>query len=246
MNKVYIYDGDFISLINLVFYLISKNIKPYSIKTEEYLPNLFEEVIKLNVQDEVIDEIIKSIGGYIFRILFYVFLSNEENKELIIYYFCLNTNKYKNSVIYRRDLKCVSESLRISEYVSHETHKYKGFVRFRELENKVLYAEIEPVNNVLFLISNHFAKRLKHEYWIIKDVKRKIISIYDKKQFIIVNDDEFILSTEKVSEEESLVVDLWKVFYKTIGIKERKNDRGRMNFMPKRYWKCITEVSDEL
>ena len=37
----------------------------------------------------------------------------------------------------------------------------------------------------------------------------------------------------------------WKDFYKTIGIKERKNDRCRMNFMPKKYWKYILEMSDE-
>ncbi len=185
-------------------------------------------------------------GSNVFSVIYYVFLSSDENKELILFYFCLNARKYKSSILYRRNLKCVSEALRISEYVSHETHKFKGFVRFKELENNVLYAEIEPVNNVLFLISKHFAKRLKSEYWIIKDVKRNILSIYDKKEFIIVSDDEFVLATDKVSDKENLMVDLWKVFYKTIGISERKNDRCRMNFMPKRYWKYLTEMSDEL
>lgn len=247
MNKVYVYDGSFVSLINLIYYLISQNIRPTNIKDEDYFPNLFEEAIKLNVEDsDVLERLVAYFGRYVFSIIYYVYLSSEENKELIIYYFCLNAKKYKKRIIYRRDLKCVSEALRISDYVSHETHKYKGFVRFKELENKVLYAEIEPVNNILFLVSNHFAKRLKNEYWIIKDVKRNILSIYDKKKIIIVMDDEFVMSTDKVSQEENSVIDLWKVFYKTIGIKERKNDRCRMNFMPKRYWKYITEMSDEL
>ena len=39
--------------------------------------------------------------------------------------------------------------------------------------------------------------------------------------------------------------DLWKSFYNTIGIKGRKNDRCRMNFMPKKYWKYILEVENE-
>lgn len=247
MNKVYIYDGDFLSLLNLIYYLIDKNIKPSNIKDEDYTPNLFEEVIKLNVSNyNTIDKYALNFGYSILRIIYYVYLSNEENKELILYYFCLNERKYKSKIIYRRDLKCVSEALRISEYVSHETHKYKGFVRFKELENKVLYAEIEPVNNILFLVSQHFAKRLNSEYFIIKDVKRNIISIYDRKEFTIVMDDEFVLATDKLSESENLVVDLWKVFYKTIGISERKNYRCRQNFMPKRYWKYIVEVSEEL
>ena len=41
------------------------------------------------------------------------------------------------------------------------------------------------------------------------------------------------------------IEDLWKSFYNTIGIKERKNDRCRMNFMPKKYWKYILEVENE-
>ena len=54
-------------------------------------------------------------------------------------------------------------------------------MNIKELKNKCLYAEIEPVNNILFLISNHFKNRLKNEYWIIKDNKHNLISIYDKK-----------------------------------------------------------------
>lgn len=247
MNKVYVYDGDFLSLINLVCHLIDKKIKPSNIKDEDYVPNLFEETIKIKVgNNNSIERIVASSGSYVFKIIYYVFLSSEENKELIIYYFCLNAFKYKKSIIYRRDLKCVSEALRISQYVSHETHKFKGFVRFKELENKVLYAEIEPVNDILFIISNHFLNRLSTEYWIIKDVKRNILSIYDKNKFVIVRDDEFVMSTTKVSDNENLFEDLWEIFYKTIGIKERKNDRCRMNFMPKKYWKYIIEVIDEL
>lgn len=248
MNKVYVYEGDFVSLINLVYYLISSNIKPDAIKEESYVPNLFESIIKPNVNDDnnVIDEIFRIFGCNIFMVIYYVFLSNDENKELIIYYFCLNVNKHKKNIVYRRDLRCVSEALRISKYVSREIHKFKGFLRFRELENKVLYAQVEPVNDILFFLSNHFSKRLKNEFWIIKDVKREIVSIYDKKSFVIVMENDFIISTNKESEDEKVFLDLWKVFYRTVGIKERKNDRCRMNFMPKKYWKYIVEVSDLL
>ena len=49
-----------------------------------------------------------------------------------------------------------------------------------------------------------------------------------------------------ISNDELDIQNLWKEFYKTIGIAKRKNDRCRMNFMPKKYWKYIIEVSDEL
>ena len=172
--------------------------------------------------------------------------SEEENKELILYYFFLNSLKYRRNIIYHRNLKCVSEVLRISSYVMHEAHKMKGFLRFKELEKNILYAEMEPTNDILFLISCHFTKRLKNEFWIIKDNRRKILSIYDKKHFIIVKDEEFQLSIIRESNNEKDIEALWKTFYKTISIKERKNDRCRRNFMPKKYWKYITEVKEEL
>jgi len=248
MNKVYIYDGDFVSLLKLIFYLVNNGIKPDDIKDDMYFPSLLEEVINLSFdnQDEVIKIFVNSFSKDIFKTLYYVFLSGDGRKELIIYYFCLNAFKYGKSIIYRRNLKCVSEVLRISEYVNHENHKFKGFLRFRELENKVLYAEIEPVNNILYFLTIHFMKRLKNEYFIIKDVGRGILSIYDKNKFVIVREDEFLIATDSSSEEEEKIEELWKLFYNTIGISARKNDRCRMNFMPKRYWKHMLEVRDLL
>ncbi len=247
MNYVFLYDDSFISLLNLIKILINKNIRPYNIKTKIYNPNLFEETIKLEVpdNDKIIMEIINNTNKQIFRIMYYVFLSIEENKELIIYYFYLNALKYKEKIIYMRNLKCVTSALKISKYVSRENHKFKGFVRFKELENKVLYAEIEPTNNILEILSHHFCKRLKQEYWIIKDVKRNLISIYDKKEVVIINGENFSLLTENVSEKEKSIENLWISFYNTIGIKERKNEKCRMNFMPKKYWKYLTEMREE-
>lgn len=248
MNYVFIYEGDFISLLNIILYLIKNNLQVENIKTENYNPSLFEQTIHLTVmQDEkIIDQITQAFGIHALRSMYYVFLSEEENKELILYYFFRNALKYRHRIMYYRNLKCVSEVLRISNYVRHESHKMKGFLRFKMLEKNILYAEMEPTNNILFLVSCHFIHRLKNEFWIIKDNKRKIISIYDKKEFVIVNEKEFHLAIEKESIEEQKIELLWRTFYKTIGIKERKNDRCRRNFMPKKYWKYITEVKEEL
>ena len=247
MNNVYLYNGDFLYLLSLIKYLCQFKIKPDNIKDNSFSPSLFDNIINLNivVDNNIVDSFIDSIGANNFKIIFYTFLSNNINKELIIYYFYLNALKYKDNIIYMRNLKCVSESLKIAKYVKHEAHKYKGFVRFKELENNVLYAEIEPTNDVLYIISKHFELRLKNEYWIIKDMKRNKLSVYDKNIFFIISGDNFKLLNNNLSEEELDIEKLWKEFYKTIGIETRKNDRCRMNFMPKKYWKYIIEVSDE-
>lgn len=248
MNQVFLYQGDFISLLSLIFYLLTHHIKPYQIKNRFYSPNLLEEIIDIEVayDDSIISNVIDILGYYNFRMMYYVFLSNEEYKELFLYYFLRNSLKYQRKIGYQRNLKCVREVLRVGQYVSHELHKMKGFLRFQELENQVLYAEIESENNILFDLSLHFQKRLTNEFWIIKDVAHGLVSCYDKNKFVIVSESDFLLSTKLLSQEEKKYESLWKEFYKTIGIAERKNDRCRMNFMPKKYWKYITEVRDEL
>lgn len=241
-NKIYLYNNNFNDLINLIDYLIKNKIIPSNIKNINYNKGLFDKVIYIKTNSsDLINKIIK-ISPYIFKIIYYVYLSNDENKELIIYYFILNTFKYKNKIIYMRNLKCVSESLRIERYVSRENHKFKGFTRFKELNNNVLYAKINPTNNIIILLVNHFKNRLKNECFIIHDEKRNIYAFYDKNKYYIVDSKELKLLNIEYSENEKNIENMWCNFYKTIAIKERKNERVRMNFMPKKYWENIIEM----
>ena len=145
-----------------------------------------------------------------------------------------------------RNLESVNQALKIARYVGHETHKMKGFIRFKELKGNILYAEMAPENNIIFFISKHFQERLRNEFWIIEDTKRELISIYNKNKFYITSSKHFTLLEKELSETEEDIEVLWKNFYKTIAIKERVNRRCRMNFMPKKYWKYIIEMSDEI
>ena len=247
MDNIYIYNN-FYNLLDLISILNKNNIKPFNIKSSNYSPTLFDNIIRLNLSNDesIINKIVKEIGYINFNIIYKVFLSENENKELIIFYYYKNSLKYKNETIYIRKLKCISESLKIAKYVGSEAHKLKGFLRFIELNNNILYATIEPTNNILELLSNHFKKRLKNEYWIIEDKKRNILSLYNKQDYIIINSSDFKINSNKLNNNEIDIQNLWKNFYKTIGIETRKNERCRMNFMPKKYWKYIIEMSDEI
>ena len=246
MNSIYIYDGSFMGLLNLLDYLLKSKIKPYNIKAQGYQGSLFDYLINLNFDGQnTTDVFIKKYGQNNFQHIYYVFLSDENNKELIIYYYLLNYAKYGANLTRMRNLKCVSETLRISKYVGHEAHKMKGFIRFKELNNHLLYATFAPSANVLEIVSWHFKKRLANEYWLIKDEKRQIISIYDKKDFYIIKEENFNLKDFILSANELQFQNLWQTFYDTISIKERANERCRMNFMPKKYWPYILEVSDK-
>ena len=242
MMHSYLYDGTFKSLLDLISKLIKLKTKPLDIKEKEnFRPNILDDVMELELNMDFDISKIK-VSKNIMKTIYYVYLSNDEHKELIIYYFLLNALKYQDKRFTMRNLKCVNSALKLAKRVSNECHKLKGFVRFKEINNHVLYAEIAQVSDVLELLSHHFAKRLANEYWIIKDMNRNMYSIYNTKKYYIVSGKNVNLKDIEIKKKEKEIENLWLTFFKTIGIEARKNRRCQMNFMPKKYWKYIIEM----
>ena len=249
MNNIYIYDGGFISFIALVVELFKNKIIPDDIKLyNSYDKSLFDTEIFIKVDNE--KENIKLIKTKLSKQALYgiynVFLSSNKNKEMIIYKFLISYFKYGNKVFNMRRIDSVNELINISKYVRGEAHKLKGFLRFKKMKNNFYYAEVSPINNVIGILSLHFSRRLKEDNWIIKDTEREIYAIYDKKNIYYLTSEEVIELNLDITEDEEFFEDLWKTFHKTIGIKERENRRCQQNFMPKRYWKNMLEMEDEL
>lgn len=243
--KTYIYDNTFSSLMSLISYLIEVDQIPDDIKNEKkYIQNLLDEPVYLNLKEkELINSLKKKIPNNLFHTLYYVYLSEEKNKEMIIYEFVKKTLLYKNQIMHYLNIDCVYKVNKIANYVSRENHRMKGFLRFKKMSN-FYYAEIEPTNNIIYILINHFKTRLSNEYWIIKDNKRNIYAIYDKKKVKIMNEKEIVKLNLAKDEREEAIENLWKTFFKTVTIKERKNRKCQMNFMPKKYWKNMLEMED--
>lgn len=246
MNS-YLYDGTYSSLIALIYKLITLKQEPNNIVSEEnFIPDLFSNYIYLNMDDKktIINQLKSKLTKNIFHVMYYAYLSSNNNKEMLIYKFMKNALMYKNDVLYRKNLEGVCEILKISHYVGHEAHRIKGFLRFQKMNN-FYYGTIEPTNNVLPIITKHFKERLKDERWIIKDELRKMYAVYDLDNVKILKEDEIIALNLDLNDQESLFADLWKTFFKTISIKERKNLKCQRNNMPKKYWKNMLEMEDE-
>lgn len=239
----YLYDGIYSSLLSLIYTLIKSNTNPNNIKSEEeYQSNLFMEPIYLKLENKaLVDKLKKEVSMLVLYEAYYVFLSNIDNKEMIIYGFIKNAIKYKNTIFYRRDIDVVSETLRISNQVKGEAHRMKGFLRFKKMNN-FYYATMEPTHNIIWIITRHFKERLKDECWIIKDSKRGIYAIYDTKKVTYLKENDVIKLNLDLSSEEALFEDLWKTFFKTVAIKERTNLKCQMNHAPKKYWKNMLEM----
>ena len=165
-KSVYLYDGSFINLLNLIYKLYQNKIIPLDIKDYNYQVNLIDNVINLNIEnnEKIIDKIISNLGLPIFNTIYKLYLSNNDDKELLMFYFFGYSIKYKNKIFNLRNNEIITKVLKITKYIGSENHKYKGFLRFKELNNNVLYAEISPDDNILPLLVNHFKERLKMSF----------------------------------------------------------------------------------
>ena len=95
------------------------------------------------------------------------------------------------------------------------------------------------------MLANHFSKRLKNEYWIIKDINRNTYAIYNLDKIMYLTNKEVLKLNIIIDKSELEYEELWKSFFNTIAIKERNNLRCQISFMPKKYWKCIIEMEDK-
>ncbi|MDO5062344.1 MAG: TIGR03915 family putative DNA repair protein [Peptostreptococcaceae bacterium] len=131
--------------------------------------------------------------------------------------------------------------IRMRQYVKQvlgERHRYLGLVRFREMKDGTLFSVIEPKNNILPTLIAHFKNRLRNERFAIFDKKRGMLAYYDTEST------ELFL-TESVnaewSDEELVFSELWKLFHRSISIKERENKILQRGNLPKYYWKHLIE-----
>ena len=59
-----------------------------------------------------------------------------------------------------------------------------------------------------------------------------------------VTEESISKNLESLSAEERLMQYAWKTFYDTLSIDSRYNPELRRNFMPKRFWKNLTEIKE--
>ena len=127
-----------------------------------------------------------------------------------------------------------------------EAHRLKGLVRLSEIGNNLWYAPISPDNNVIENVGSFLISRFPTQNIILHDKNRNLAFLYNaknKKNYEIIK----VTTKYKLpeySKEEIEFQKLWKSFFKTIAIKERTNRRLQMQYMPKKYWKDLIEISN--
>lgn len=236
----YIYDGSFDGLMTIIFnaYNIIEDI---NIKVESNQLDFFEDSIisktDLEKSTRVKNFLLKKFSVLYLNNIRLVFLSDSPSKENTIARYIKRGIIYGVKYMNSADENAV-EFRRILKNLYSENHTYKGLLRFKEIQDGFLLANIEPHNDILEILTQHFLKRLPKEKFIIYDVKRRKCSM-------AINGDYKILEVEELnsveSSDEVFFKKAWQGFYKSVGIKERENKKLMMSNMPKKYWKYLPE-----
>ncbi len=123
---------------------------------------------------------------------------------------------------------------------------YKGFVRFEELENGVLFSEIQPEVDILLLIAPHFADRFSMEDWILYDRIRQKAAIHrrGKEWYFLEEVQEEDLSGLIRSRAEEQYQALWRSFHRAVGIEARANQTLQRNMLPLKFRDFMTEFKN--
>lgn len=153
------------------------------------------------------------------------------------------TQKGKSWMMDHLAVSCVTKVFELSRYAQNEVLHLKGFVRFQELENGILFSRIGPRNNVVTFIAPHFSDRFPQENFVIYDEDRQIFIVHPAgKSWSVVTGE--ALNEEvfgRFSEKEKEYQELFRYFCEKIAIKERRNLALQRQMLPLRFQEFMTE-----
>ena len=242
MPPVYVYDGSFDGLLCCLFAVFTYKEFPSDV-VRQYDGFLPCRTVASNDEQatRVRKGILAKIGQEAERYAFRAYLSERDGIEKHILAYWKEGFSVGHTLYARAADDHVAAVHGAAKFTMNERHRILQFLRFSE-SNGVLTSVISPKANVLPLIAGHFGERFPNERFLIYDSARGMALVYadGKHVFLPLEDYE----QPPADQEEQKYRNLFKMFYNTIEIKERHNERCRMSHMPKRFWKNMTEFAD--
>lgn len=243
----YQYDGSFTGFLSVIYEAYHDGTSHVEgIENISAGTNLFDEekIISVNLDkaDKVLTGLYRKCGAQTAHTLYYAFMAEQPEREMLLFYFICAAFRDPDTLAKGKADPWIGQVESWSLKTSNECHRMLGLLRFSELEEKILYAEIRPDHNIAPLIAGHFAKRMAEEEWAVHDLGRHIVVYYDKERILTANVTEQEKNI-KYSPTEKKFRSMWCQYYRHISIEERRNPKLQRSFMPEKYWPYLTEMS---
>ncbi|MDE5618582.1 MAG: TIGR03915 family putative DNA repair protein [Clostridia bacterium] len=233
-DAVYIYDGSYEGLLCAVFNCYIDKYIPSEItaKRDTLLPCTY-----INTEKDKAARVMRGVrsvmGKSAEKLIKRAYLSDCADKGVAVAEFIIFGMKTGFGAVSMLATPCVDRMHRIARSVAVEAHRNLEFIRFSEV-NGALVSVIQPSHSILPIIAPHFITRFPCEKFFIYDKVHKLGFVHDGGRNELLPIDGF--EPDEISKDEERYRALWHVFYNTIEIKARHNERCRLNHMPKRFW----------
>lgn len=215
---------------------------------DNYNMELFCEYTEVEIDQrkaqKVAQAVQKRISEEAFQCLYQVSLHSSSEKADIMFRFLICGFRIGSNTMSCLQVKPIMRAFELSRFVGNEAHLLLGFIRFHQVQNDILFAAICPENHVIPLVAPHFSDRLSTENWIIYDEKRNLAAVHRTGMgWVMVQPDaEF---KTKIEEKKDTYEDLWKVFFHSVSIGSRRNEKLQKTMLPLRYRKNMTEFTSD-
>lgn len=249
----YIYDGTFDGFLTAVCEAIEREELPEQIVTVAKLEmNLFVETREIKTDFEKAKEflgvILKKLSREGLKNVLYCYLSDEPESEAALCEYLRKVITADENIETKLADPIVLKIKKTGEKVAKEVCRFKGIIRFREIQPGFFYAPIEPDHQITPLLAEHFRKRFADQCWFIHDRRRNCGVLYDGNEVRFLKDmglkpelDDMTPGSSCFSKEEMDWEKLWNVYFKNIEIRERSNPKLQRQHLPARYWKYLVE-----
>ena len=142
----------------------------------------------------------------------------------------------------------VERLFRIDRAIGQECEHMRQFVRFQHLRGEgadLWFARANPKASVVPLVMGHFVERMGDAPFVIYDEVHELAGVYDGGDWYLVNTagaGDLQRALPDAGADEALFAEAWRTFYRSVSIDARYNPELRRHFMPKRFWKNLTEL----
>ena len=246
----YVYDGSWPGLLTVVFTVFSEKRPALSVvRDRNQLTDLFAEARDVTTDETHADRVLAKarnlLGPRRVRELWSCHLAERNEVDRLLVDFFLLT--FTGGAVDDVRAPTVLGLRQWRRHVSHEKHQMEAFVRFQENANGIWTATIAPAYDVLPLIAPHFRNRYADMEWVIADQRRDYglhhhAGRVSPVQFVHEEEGRLPAPHVDAALHERAYVHLWKTYFRSVDIPERRNLGLQMQHMPKRHWKHMVEM----
>ncbi|HPJ21885.1 MAG TPA: TIGR03915 family putative DNA repair protein [Clostridia bacterium] len=241
---IYICDSTFEGLMTAIYFAYKEKAECKVVSGETYQMSIGDTTVHVETDLQIFSQMENYIAGTCgienLMTMYRAYLGELPDISNQIFAFFKVAIKNKLNTQYMHADPRVFPVLAAEKTTARESHKMLGFIRFKKIADDMLYAPYQPTSNVTPLVAKHFADRMNSYRWIIHDTVRGVYAVYNGEKCMVgcrAPDNLPILVDIDRDYEE-----LWTSYTKSVAIEERRNLRLQMSFMPKKYWKFITEM----